>query len=109
MKKRKIRRDSHAKQQFEQQPPAARLGNEPIKDAYHGKMTFLAQQMDHLFNGDLRGELRTTGFVLMVFRYGDTSGRCNYISNGASRDDIVTLMKEMIARFEGQPEQSGSA
>src|SRR3989442_4617398 len=106
---RRKRMDSRAKQQFAQQPPAARLGDEPIEEAYHGRMTCLVRQMDHLFNGDLRGELRTTGFVLMVFRYGDTSGRCNYMSNGASRDDIVTLMKEMIARFEGQPEQSGSA
>jgi hypothetical protein len=31
-------------------------------------------------------------------------GRCNFISNGADRKDIVTLFKEMITRFEGQPE-----
>jgi hypothetical protein len=45
----------------------------------------------------------------MVFPYGDHSGRCNYISNGADRKDVVTLMKEMIARFEGQPEMKGHA
>jgi hypothetical protein len=31
------------------------------------------------------------------------------MSNGAAREDIVTLMKEMIARFEGQPEMEGRA
>jgi hypothetical protein len=31
------------------------------------------------------------------------------MSNGADRRDVVTLMKEMIARFEGQPEVSGKA
>ncbi|MEH2525889.1 MULTISPECIES: hypothetical protein [unclassified Bradyrhizobium] len=86
-----------------------RLGDAPIEDSYRGKMEFLARQLDHLFNGDLRGQERHTGFVLMVFRYGDEPGRCNYISNGADRNDVVTLMKEMIARFEGQPEVKGSA
>lgn len=40
---------------------------------------------------------------------GHTDGRCNYISNGADRNDVVVLMKEMIARFEGQPKMSGRA
>jgi hypothetical protein len=31
------------------------------------------------------------------------------MSNGADRKDVVTLMKEMIARFEGQPEVAGKA
>jgi hypothetical protein len=31
------------------------------------------------------------------------------VSNGADRQDVVTLMKEMIARFEGQPEVTGRA
>lgn len=87
------------------------LGDAPIEDTYHGRMNFLAAQMDHLFNGDLRGEARTTGFVLMVFPYGDDppGSRCNYISNGADRKDVVSLMKEMIRRFEGEPETKGEA
>lgn len=105
--KRRKRLDKRAKQQFAELAPRDRLGDEPVEEDYRGKMTFLAQQIDHLFNGDLRGELRTVGFVLMVFPYGDHSGRCNYMSNGADRNDIVMLMKEMIARFEGQPEQTG--
>ena len=31
----------------------------------------------------------------------------NFISNGADRRDLVVLFKEMIARFEGQPEVQG--
>ena len=49
--------------------------------------------------------------MLLVFPFnesGDTTGeRCNFISNGADRKDIVVLFKEMIARFEGQPETKG--
>lgn len=106
--RRRKRIDRRAKEQFEQQPKAQRLGDAPVEDEYHGKMEFLARQIDHFFNGDLRGEARSTGFVLLVFPFHDHAGRCNYMSN-ANRADVVTLLKEQIARFEGQPEQSGSA
>jgi hypothetical protein len=43
-----------------------------------------------------------------VFPFGD-KGRANFISNGADRKDIVVLFKEIIARFEGQPEMKGRA
>jgi hypothetical protein len=72
-------------------------------------MNALARAIDQLFNGDKRGNDRKVGFVLMVYNFGDEPGRCNYISNGADRKDVVTLMKEMIARFEGQPEMKGRA
>ena len=86
------------------------LGDAPIEPAYIEKMNALAHAINELFNGDAKGPARKTGFVLMVFPFGDTfDGRCNYISNGADRKDIVTLMKEMIARFEGQPEMKGRA
>jgi hypothetical protein len=62
-----------------------------------------------LFNGEKRGKAREVGFVLLVFPFGEKEGRCNYISNGADRRDIVTMMKEQIKRFEGQPEMSGRA
>ena len=50
-----------------------------------------------------------TSCLVMLFPLGSHDGRCNYISNGADRNDVVTLMKEMIQRFEGQPEISGRA
>lgn len=85
------------------------LGDGPIQPEYAEQMQEMARALDQFFNGNKRGQDRETGFVLMVFPFGDRSGRCNYISNGADRNDVITLMKEMIARFEGQPEQSGQA
>jgi hypothetical protein len=85
------------------------LGDAPIGDEYIEMMNVIAQALDGMFNGNARGDDRKTGFVLMVFPFADQSGRCNYISNGAGRRDIVVLMKEMIARFEGQPEIKGHA
>jgi hypothetical protein len=85
------------------------LGDRPIQEQYIEMMNAVAAVLDEAFNGELKGPERKTGFVLMVFPYGDHSGRCNYISNGADRKDVVTLMKEMIARFEGQPELKGRA
>jgi hypothetical protein len=88
------------------------LGDGPLEMEYREKMVAVAQGLDELFNGQIGGPGRKTGFVLMVFPFDNPAkgdGRCNYISNGADRRDIVTLMKEMIARFEGQPEISGRA
>jgi hypothetical protein len=86
-----------------------RLGDAPVEIEYADKMRAVAQALDELFNGDARGEDRPTGFVLLVFPYGEGEGRCNYISNGADRKQIVTMLKEQIARFEGQPEMKGKA
>jgi hypothetical protein len=86
-----------------------RLGDAPIEPGYREKMVAVAQALDELFNGEAKGPARQTGFVLLVFPFGSGEGRCNYISNGASRNDIVTMMKEQIARFEGQPEMEGKA
>jgi hypothetical protein len=83
------------------------LGDAPIEAAYFEKMNALAAAIDEFFNGDLRGEQRHTGFCLMVFEFGEP-GRANYISN-AQRTDVVTMLKEQLARFEGQPEMRGRA
>jgi hypothetical protein len=86
-----------------------RLGDAPIEAEHREKMNQLAQAIDQLFNGDKRGNDRNVGFVLLVFPFGDKEGRANYISNGADRKDIVTLFREQIKRFEGQPEITGHA
>ena len=87
-----------------------RLGDAPIQEKYRETMNAVAQALDSMFNGEAKGGDRETGFVLMLFPFGNADGaRCNYISNGANRKDVVNLMKEMIARFEGQPEISGRA
>ena len=87
-----------------------RLGDAPISPEYHAQMNDVARALDEVFNGVSKGADRQTGFVLLVFPFGDKDGqRCNFISNGADRRDLVALFKEMIARFEGQPEMKGSA
>ena len=86
-----------------------RLGDAPIEQAYREQMNQIARILDAAFNGGAKGNARQTGFVLLVFPFGEKEGRCNYISNGADRRDIVTLLKEQIARFEGQPEMKGTA
>lgn len=85
------------------------LGDAPIEAEYREKMAAIATALDELFNGPVKGPARKTGFVLLVFPFGAGDGRCNYISNGADRKDIVTMFKEQIKRFEGQPEMEGKA
>jgi len=85
------------------------LGDAPIEEKYRQQMVALAQGINEILNGKLKGDARHTGFVLLVFPFEGHEGRCNYISNGANREDIVTLMKEQIKRFEGQPEMEGHA
>jgi hypothetical protein len=86
-----------------------RLGDAPIDPQYSDMMNRMAHALDEMFNGDKRGPDRDVGFVLLVFPFGEKEGRCNYISNGADRKDIVTLFKEQIKRFEGQPDVTGHA
>lgn len=83
------------------------LGDQPIEPRYREQMIAIAKTLDEFLNGDAKGSERRTGFVLMVFPFNGAEGRANYISNGADRKDVVTLMREQIARFEGQPELKG--
>jgi hypothetical protein len=83
------------------------LGDAPIEDVYVVKMNAVARALDEMFNGDRHGDDRSTGFVLLVFPFGEKDGRCNYISNGADRTDIVRLMTEQIKRFEGLVSSDG--
>lgn len=81
---------------------AEQLGDGPIEPAYIERMNELAHTLDIAFNGGAKGNDRTTGFVLLVFPFGSSDGRCNYISNGADRADVLTLLKEQAKRFEQQ-------
>ncbi len=81
------------------------LGTGPIELAYAVKMKALARDLDRIFNGDQQGDDRTTGFVLLIFPFGEAPGRCNYISN-AERDDVIALLRQQLAYFEDMPEGS---
>lgn len=64
-------------------------------------MQDLAAGIDDLLN---RPGKRETGFVLLVFPFNQLEGaRTNYVSNG-QRVDILSALKEIVARFEGQAE-----
>lgn len=78
------------------------IGDAPIQPEYRERMNQLARGLDEILNhGKL--PMRDTGFVLLVFPFRDHEGRCNYISN-ANRDDIVVLLREQLARFQGMPD-----
>jgi hypothetical protein len=76
------------------------LGDEPIEPGFYRQMNDVARALDLAFNGN--DKPRRTGFLLMVFPFNSDDGRCNYISNGADRGDVVKLLREQIARFEAQ-------
>lgn len=80
--------------------PKHELGSGPIQDEYRKQMNAIARVLDQTLNGDLKGPKRHTGFVLLVFPFGKSEGRCNYISNGAGRQDIVKLLREQANRFD---------
>lgn len=85
------------------------LGDGPIDEVHAAQMNAIMSALDEAFNGKAKGKNKKVGIVLWVFPYGLEEGRANYISNGADRRDMITLMKEQIARFEGQPEIKGEA
>lgn len=82
--------------------PLERLGDAPVEEQYRVKMQAIAMTLDEFLNpGQKRGK-RENGFVLLVYPFGDKAGRCNYISNGANRTDVATLMEEQAKRFREQ-------
>jgi len=84
-------------------PETHDLGSAPIEPKYADMMREVALVLDRIFNVGLRGLSRKTGFVLLVFPFGDAKdGRCNYISNGADRQDIIKLLREQANRFDTQ-------
>jgi hypothetical protein len=82
------------------------LGDAPIEDNLRGLMNKVAGVLDSALN-PFEGD-KKQGFILMLFPFEGHKGRCNYISN-AKRRDVVIMLKEQIARFEGQPEIKGRA
>ena len=83
-------------------PKDRTFGSGPIEEEFRAKMNTLAGAVDEFFNGKAKRDKRKVGFILLVFPFGH-KGRCNYISN-AERTDVVTLLKEQLAYFEGQPD-----
>jgi hypothetical protein len=81
--------------------------NDQIQMTMKDAMDAIAMSLDQILNGNLKGEPRKSGFVLLLFPYEDKSGLCNYVSNGADRHDIVRMFKKQIEIFEEQFDQNG--
>ena len=65
--------------------------------------------LDDVLNGkDARTPKAKNGLVLLVFPFGETGEHVNYISN-CQRKDVLAALKEIVARFEGQPKVVGNA
>lgn len=84
-----------------------------IQKPMHLPMNVVAESLDLAFNGPPPPAPQTWekrwGFVLLTAEFGAIEGgRVNYISNG-ERDDMVVMLREILARFEGQPYQEGGA
>jgi hypothetical protein len=73
---------------------------DPIDPKVAIVMNELAQAINIVLNGKDRPN--KIGFCLHVFQIGYTEGgRVNYISN-CNREDMLTAMKEWLARAEGR-------
>lgn len=89
---------------------------DPIQADQREMMNFLAETLDQAFNGVApglpglpRSQKKTVGFVLLTANFGKIEGgRVNYISNG-EREDMIAMMRECLARLEGQPMTPGRA
>lgn len=58
----------------------------------------VARGLDQIFNGDLKGTDRTTGWCLITFGF-NAPGIGNYVSN-ASRPDMITALRELADQLE---------
>lgn len=82
------------------------LNEEGVMNDTNNLMREIAKSLDQILNPD--GE-RKIGFGLFVFPMdGPEGARTNWVSN-ADRRDMVCSLKEIVARFEGQPEIVGNA
>lgn len=69
-------------------------------------MQAIAKVVDEVFNG--QGP-KKVGFVLLIAPFdGPEGARTNFVSN-SKREDVLVMLKEVVARFEGQPEIKGRA
>jgi len=68
-------------------------------------MEAIAKGVDTVLNGKdaVEGRApRKTAFVLLLYPWGDTSGRTNYITNSATRDEVTKMFEQQIRVFKGE-------
>lgn len=86
------------------------LGDRPVEPEFATTMAALADGLDQILNGKgVHGADRKVGFILQVFNMNEIGmGRVNYISN-CERRDVLVMLKEQVARFEGLRQKPGRA
>lgn len=90
------------------------IGDQPIQEEYRAWLKAVAQTIDELLNGDPKTRVgeKQHGFIVMMFPFDELGsegkGRVNYISN-ANREDVLVMLKEQIAHFEGRHLPDGKA
>ena len=62
-------------------------------------MTEMAKAVNDILNDGHRPGLN--GFVILAVPFDEINGQANYVSN-CRREDIISIMKTMIARWEGR-------
>ena len=81
------------------------MTHRPIEPRHRANMNAMATAIDQTLNGTKKP--KQLAFVMLVAEFGQIdNGRMNYISNG-SRDDMIAMMKEFIARAEGRYVENG--
>lgn len=80
-----------------------RLGDAPIESTFRELMKKIARTLDQILNEPGK---KTNGFILLVFPFEGREGLASLVSN-ADRADVIILLKEQLARFEGMPEATG--
>ena len=79
----------------------------PVDPKYREALNGLANDLDNILNGGLKGEDRTVGFALLLFDFNaPVTGRVNYISN-ADRRDMIQGMKSWIEQAEAREKKDG--
>lgn len=85
-------------------PTQKRAANASLSDKVRGA----AGALDEFFN--ISGDGPRTGFILIMFDADNINvSEIHYKSSGVSRDEAITLYKEMIARLEGTLHEGGHA
>ncbi len=97
-----------ARQQWDAERDGRRAKAKRIESALSStQINMVCRGLDQLLNGPaIKAEEKQFGFALLWFEFGKTEGgRVNYASN-AEREDMLTAMKEFIARAEGRIQET---
>ena len=77
---------------------AAFINGKPPEERYRLAMREVIANLDRVFNADMKGEQRGTGFILLTFPLRGHGDASNYFSNGVSHEEAVAIL-EAQARY----------